>query len=113
MKEKREIPRHLDEGIKIFSVMPIKNLLFVSPVIAGLGGIALLKPSPFSLFSCGIGASLTVILGCEFHRETGLEILKSIIEYEKNGDVVFDRSTELVPIERRFINRDIKEDKQC
>ena len=32
---------------------------------------------------------------------------KSIFEYEKNGDVTFDRSTELVPIQRRFINREV------
>ena len=106
MKEKRELPRNVDNTIKICSVMPLKNLLIVSPVVTTIGGMVLLEPSPFSLFVGGITASFTIALGCEFNRESGLDILKSIIEYRKNGDVTFDRNTDLTPIQRRFINRD-------
>ena len=50
MKEKRELPRNVDNTIKICSVMPLKNLLFVSPLVTAIGGMVLLEPSPFSLF---------------------------------------------------------------
>jgi len=106
VKEKRELPRNVDGSFKIFSVMPLKNFLIAAPIVTTLGGMVLFKPHPLSLFIAGIGASATVVLGCEFQRETGYEILKSIVEYEKNGDITFDRSTELVPIERRFITRE-------
>ena len=106
MKEKRELPRHIDGSLKVFSVMPLKNFLIAAPIVTTLGGMVLFKPHPLSLFVAGIGASATFVLGCEFQRETGYEILKSIVEYEKNGNVTFDRSTELVPIERRFITRE-------
>ena len=107
MKEKRELPRYVDGSFKVFSVMPLKNFLIAAPIVTTLGGLVLYKPNPLSLFVCGIGASATVVLGCEFQGETGYEIIKSIFEYEKNGDVTFDRSTELVPIQRRFINREV------
>lgn len=110
MKEKRELPRNIDNTIKICSVMPLKNLIIVSPIAMTIGGMVLLEPSPFSLFVGGITASFTIALGCEFNRESGLDILKSIIEYRKNGDVTFDRSTELTPVQRRFINRKTKEE---
>ena len=106
MKEKRELPRNVDGSFKIFSVMPLKNFLIAAPIVTGFGGMVLFKPHPLSLFIAGIGASATVVLGCEFQGETGYEILKSIIEYQKNGDITFDRSTDLVPIQRRFINRE-------
>ena len=105
MKEKRELPRNVDSSIKIFSVMPLRNFVVTVPILAGLGGVVLVKPHPLSLFIAGVTASATVILGCEFHKETGLEIVKSMIEYEKNGDVTFDRSTDLIPIQRKIINR--------
>ena len=108
MKEKRELPRNVDNTIKICSVMPLKNLLFVSPVVTAIGGMVLLEPSPFSLFAGGISASFVIALGCEFNKELGVDIFRSIIEYKKNGDITFDRSTELTPVQRRFINRDTK-----
>ena len=107
MEEKRELPRHIDGGLKLFSVMPLKNFLIAAQIVTTLGGIVACRPHPLSLFVAGIGASATFVLGCEFQRETGYEILKSIVEYEKNGDVTFDRSTQLVPIQRRFINREV------
>lgn len=108
MKEKRELPRNVDNTIKICSVMPLKNLFIVSPVVAVIGGMVLLEPSPFSLFAGGISASFAIALGCEFNKESGLDIFRSIIEYKKNGDITFDRSTELTPVQRRFLNRNIK-----
>lgn len=105
MKDKRELPRHVDGSLKVFSIMPLKNFLIAAPIVTGLGGMVVLKPHPLSLFIAGIGASATIISGCEFQGETGFEILKSMIEYEKNGDVTFDRSTDLVPIERKFIRK--------
>ena len=105
MKEKRELPRHIDGSLKVFSVMPLKNFLIASPIVTGLGGMVVVKPHPLSLFIAGIGASATIILGCEFNGETGLQILKSMIEYEKNGDVTFDRSTDLIPIQRKYIRK--------
>lgn len=107
MKEKRELPRNIDGSFKVFSIMPLKNFLIAAPIVTGLGGVVACKPHPFSLFICGIGASATFVLGCEFQGETGYEIIKSILEYDKNGDVTFDRSTQLVPIQRRFINREV------
>ena len=108
MKEKRELPRNVDNTINICSVMPLKNLFIVSPVVAVIGGMVLLEPSPFSLFAGGISASFAIALGCEFNKESGLDIFRSIIEYKKNGDITFDRSTELTPVQRRFLNRNIK-----
>ena len=108
MKEKRELPRNVDNTIKICSVMPLKNLFIVSPVVAVIGGMVLLEPSPFSLFAGGISASFAIALGCEFNKESGLDIFRSIIEYKKNGDITFDRSTELTPVQRRFLKRNIK-----
>lgn len=105
MKEKRELPRHVDSRIKLFSVMPIKNFAITVPTILGLGGLVLCKPSPFFLFIGGVGASMTIVFNCEYHGETGLDIVKSMVEYEKNGDLTFDRSTDLAPVERKFLNR--------
>ena len=105
MKEKRELPRHIDGGLKVFSVMPLKNFLIAAPIVTGLGGMVVIKPHPLSLFIAGIGASATVISCCEFQGETGFQILKSMIEYEKNGDVTFDRGTDLVPLQRKFLKK--------
>lgn len=105
MKDKRELPRNVDGSLKVFSVMPLKNFLIAAPIVTGLGGMVVLKPHPLSLFIAGIGASATVIAGCEFQGETGFEILKSMIEYEVNGDITFDRGTDLVPLQRKFIRK--------
>lgn len=103
--KKRDLPQNVDSQIKICSVMPLKSLLIVSPVVAVIGGGVLIKPTPLSLFTGGISAAFVIGLGCEFNRELGIDILKSIIKYKKNGNVTFDRGTELTPIQRRFINR--------
>lgn len=103
--KKRDLPQNVDSQIKICSVMPLKSLLIVSPVVAVIGGGVLIKPTPLSLFAGGIAGAFVIGLGCEFNNELGIDILKSIIRYKRRGNVTFDRGTELTPIEKRFINR--------
>ena len=83
MKEHPPLPRKVDGSFKVFSVMPLKNFLIAAPIVTTLGGLVLYKPNPLSLFVCGIGASATVVLGCEFQGETGYEIIRAYLNMRK------------------------------
>lgn len=95
MKEKRQLPRHVDGRIMI-GMIPFKSFLFLLPV----WGIELLI---FYLFSVNImfnplilmiGGGIvgfTTMLFCEINHETGYSLIKDSIKNFREGDKYTER----------------------
>lgn len=101
---KRTIPRHVDGRVKI-GYMPIKNFLKVIPIYIFLLFVILLNPRPMNAFICIVIGLLIYFLGSELNnKETGLDIVKDIIRYEKEGDIYFERNTLSKAEHKKIIN---------
>lgn len=107
MNKKREIPRHVDGRVKI-GFIPIKSFFKILPICLLIFILALSNLTPVSLFLAFLLISILVLMVSELsHKETGVNIVKDIIRYEKQGDIFFERNTLLIPEYRKIINFDI------
>lgn len=90
---KRNIPRHVDSRIKI-GLVPISSFFKTLPIYIVLLVSILTKPTPIGAFIGILVGSITYFLTCELNnKETGLDILKDILRYEKEGNIYFERNT--------------------
>lgn len=105
--EKRELPTHVDGRIKI-GFMTLKNFLIILPFCIIIALIAILNFSPISVCVAGTLIMLLVYLVSDLgHGEIGIETIKNIIRYEKEGDIEFERIS-IIPIHKRFIKNNIE-----
>lgn len=106
-RKKRMIPRHVDGRIKLGTI-PIRqapkvlvaSILLIIPVIKFF--------SPIALFVGVLGLGAIVFVFSEFNGETGVDFIKAIIKYEREGDIHFERSCLLEDENKRFIIKNIK-----
>lgn len=90
---RRTIPRHVDSRVKI-GLIPLKNFFKLLPIFIFIILIILIKPTPVKVFLGVLVGAIGYFLGSELNnKETGLDILKDIIRYEKEGDIYFERNT--------------------
>lgn len=104
--KKRRIPRHVDSRIMVYMI-PLKTFLillaFVIP-IAVLIIVVLTNVifSPFILLAGFILCGIPFILFSEInYRETGFDILKSIIRYSLEGDKFYTRGYKCASTDKR------------
>lgn len=90
---KRSIPRHIDGRVKV-GLVPLSTFLKTLPIYFILIVSVLFKPTPIGTFFTILVLSIIYFLTSEMNnKETGLDILKDIIKYEKEGDLFFERTT--------------------
>lgn len=106
-RKKRMIPRHVDGRIKLGTI-PIKqvpkaiiiSIFLIIPVLKFF--------SPITLFIGVLGLGVIFFIFSEFNGETGVDFIKAIIKYEREGDIHFERSCLLEDENKRFIVKKIK-----
>ncbi len=102
---KRSIPRHVDGRVKI-GPMTARNFIKFFPIFIIEVFAILSNFSPITLFFGVLSIGLTTILFAEFNnRETGLDILKDIIKYELEGDIIYERGCELEDVHKVIWNK--------
>lgn len=90
---RRTIPRHVDSRVKI-GLMPLKNFVKILPIIIIIIICILINPTPVKVFIGVVIVAISYLLGSELNnKETGLDIVKDIIRYEREGDIYFERNT--------------------
>lgn len=107
IRKKRMIPRHVDGRIKL-GLIPIRkapSVIFASIIVLIP---TLMFFTPITLFIGSILIGAIVFIFSEFNGETGIDIIKAIIKYEKRGDLHFERSCLLENENERFIIKKIK-----
>ena len=111
VRKKRMIPRHVD-GRKKLGLIPIRKVpkVFLASIIVLIP--TLMFFTPLTLFVGAILIGGIVFIFSEFNGETGTDIIKAIIKYEKRGDLHFERSCLLEDDTERFIIKKIKKIKE-
>lgn len=110
--KKRRLPRHVDGRIMLYK-MPIKSLpLFLPiaiPVVVGTIALISTTGSPLFLVLGILVLGVLVGLFSEFNqRETGIDMLKDMIRYMKEGEIEYERSCLNAPAYKRYIWNKIK-----
>ena len=107
-KDKRIIPRHVEPRIMIGKI-PFKTFIKILPIYFI---ILMFTFSTFSPVSLGIGAfamMLLTFLNAELaNKETGIEMVKSIIRYKKEREIHFERSCLIRDEDKRITINEIK-----
>lgn len=102
---KRSIPRHVDGRVKI-GPMTALNFIKFFPIFIIEIFVILSKFNPITLFIGVLVIGLTIILFAEFNnKETGLDILKDIIKYELEGDIIYERGCGLKDVHKIVWNK--------
>lgn len=90
-QNKRTIQRHVDGRIMI-GLMPWQNALKAIAVIAVLFFIIIRNFNPVTMFIFIALSGVIIGVYSEFNnRESGLDLLKSLIRYKREGNVYFER----------------------
>lgn len=90
---RRNIPRHVDSRIKI-GLVPLNSFLKTLPIYIIVIALIISNPTPFYAFLGILIGAIIYFLTCELNnKETGLDVLKDILRYEKEGDLYFERNT--------------------
>ncbi len=107
-KDKRIIPRHVEPRIMIGRI-PFKTFIKLLPIYFV---ILMLTISTFTPISVSIGAfaiGLLSFLNAELaNKETGIEMVKSMIRYKKEGEIHFERSCLIRDEDKRITINEIK-----
>lgn len=103
---KRMLPRHVDGRIKI-GLMPIFTFLKVLPIYILILIILFSNFNPFMLLvSIAMAGGITFAFSEFKNRETGIQMIKDMIRYHKEGDIHFERSCVIKDeVERITINK--------
>ena len=106
--KKRKLPRHI-EGRIMLGLLPLKNLFKILPFAAIIITAVIILFSKTAVF---IGVILLGLVTGAFteitNKETGFNILLSIIKYQIHGDYLFERINNAKPIYKRFSRNKIK-----
>ena len=109
MEKRRSIPRHVDGRIKV-GLVPISSFLKTLPIYAVILVLILAKPTPIGAFIGILVGAITYFLTCELNnKETGLDIVKEILRYEKEGDIVFERNGSYKDESKKIIHNKLDE----
>lgn len=104
-KKKRTIPRHVDGRLKI-GTMTLVNFFKFLPVALCSVIFTLSKFSPITLVLGIIISGFTFIIFSEIvNKETGLDVIKSIIKYRLEGDIVFERRINKKDVKKIIFNK--------
>lgn len=104
----RELPRHVDGRVKI-GFIPIKSFFKILPFCLIIFLLMITNLTPISLFIGVSIISILVLMVSELsHRETGLDILRDMIRYEKQGDIHFERNTLMLDEYKKLTKIEIK-----
>lgn len=106
--DKREIPRNIDGRVKLGSITFI-NFLKILPFIILIFGIVLTYFNPITLFMGVVTIGILIFLFSEIKaKETGLDMIKDILRYKREGIIIYERSCTKIEENERFIENKIK-----
>lgn len=113
MSTKRKLPRHVDGRLMVGRI-PLPRFLMILPFLLAIGiGTMLfmtnIKAHPLILV--GGVTSIGIIVGAfsEFNLgETGFDILKDMIKYNREGDKCYERSCIDIANSKRYIRNKIQ-----
>lgn len=110
--DKRIIPRHVDGRIKVGGFMPIGTFFKVLPLYGITLFVLFSNLTPFMLFlSMMVIGGITFVFSEFKNKETGMQMLKEFLRYQKEGDIHFERSCIIRDEIDRFTRNEIKKGK--
>lgn len=95
INSKRQLPRHVDGRIMIANI-PLKKFFIFLPIciliVVIISNIIRIIKSPVVFVGGTVVITFTYCMFAEIsYKETGLDVIKEMIKYQKEGDVIYER----------------------